>query len=76
MDAFGKVDAFSSNFLLTVGVMLVVLFVGWKMEKSEIREELTNQGTVNNKVFGLFYFLIRYVAPIVVMIIFISNFVL
>ena len=76
MDAFGKVDAFSSNFLLTVGVMLVVLFVGWKMEKSEIREELTNQGTVNNKIFGLFYFLIRYVAPIVVMIIFISNFVL
>ena len=76
MDAFGKVDAFSSNFLLTVGVMLVVLFVGWKMEKSEIREELTNQGTVNNKVFGLFYFLIRYVAPIVVMVIFISNFVL
>ncbi len=76
MDAFGKVDAFSSNFLLTVGVMLVVLFVGWKMEKSEIREELTNQGTVNNKVFELFYFLIRYVAPIVVMIIFISNFVL
>ena len=76
MDAFGKVDAFSSNFLLTVGVMLVVLFVGWKMEKSEIREELTNRGTVNNKVFGVFYFLIRYVAPIVVMIIFISNFVL
>ena len=76
MDAFGKVDAFSSNFMLTVGVMLVVLFVGWKMEKSEIREELTNQGTVNNKIFGLFYFLIRYVAPIVVMIIFISNFVL
>ncbi len=76
MDAFGKVDAFSSNFLLTVGVMLVVLFVGWKMGKSEIREELTNQGTVNNKIFGLFYFLIRYVAPIVVMIIFISNFVL
>ena len=76
MDAFGKVDAFSSNFLLTVGVMLVVLFVGWKMEKSEIREELTNQGTVNNKIFGLFYFLIRYVAPIVVMVIFISNFVL
>ncbi|MBP3269309.1 MAG: sodium-dependent transporter [Bacteroidales bacterium] len=76
MDAFGKVDAVSSNFLLTVGVMLVVLFVGWKMNKEDIREELTNRGTVNSKVFGLFYFLVRYVAPIVVMIIFISNFVL
>ena len=76
MEAFGKVDAFSSNFMLTVGVMLVVLFVGWKMDKKEIRDELTNSGTINNKVFGVFYFLVRYVAPIVVMIIFISNFVL
>ncbi len=76
MEAFGKVDAFSSNFMLTVGVMLVVLFVGWKMDKKEIRDELTNGGTINNKVFGVFYFLVRYVAPIVVMIIFISNFVL
>ena len=76
MEAFGKVDAFSSNFMLTVGVMLVVLFVGWKMDKKEIRDELTNGGTTNNKVFGVFYFLVRYVAPIVVMIIFISNFVL
>ena len=76
MEAFGKVDAFSSNFMLTVGVMLVVLFVGWKMDKAEIREEITNRGTVNNKVFGVFYFLVRYIAPIVVMIIFISNFVL
>ena len=76
MNAFGKVDAFSSNFLLTAGVLLVVLFVGWKMKKEAVREEITNRGTVNNKIFDVFYFLVRYVAPIVVVIIFISNFVL
>ena len=41
-----------------------------------VREEITNRGTVNNKIFDVFYFLVRYVAPIVVVIIFISNFVL
>ena len=74
--AFGKVDAFSSNFLLTAGVLLVVLFVGWKMNKEEVREEITNRGIMNRKVFGVFYFLIRYVAPITVLTIFITNFVL
>ena len=76
IDIFGKVDAFSSNFLLTAGVLLVVLFVGWKMDKEEIRDEFTNHMTVNKWVFGIFYFLVRYVAPIVVLVIFISNLVL
>ena len=76
IDIFGKVDAFSSNFLLTAGVLLVVLFVGWKMDKEEIRDEFTNHMTVNKWLFGIFYFLVRYVAPIVVLVIFISNLVL
>ena len=76
IDIFGKVDAFSSNFLLTAGVLLVVLFVGWKMGKEDVRAELTNQGSVNNKLFGIFYFLVRYIAPITVLVIFISNLVL
>ena len=74
--AFGKVDAFSSNFLLTAGVLLVVLFVGWKMNKEDVRDELTNQGTMNRKIFDVFYFLVRYVAPITVLTIFVTNFVL
>ena len=76
INAFGKVDAFSSNFLLTAGVLLVVLFVGWRMNKDEVREELTNRGTMNRKIFDVFYFLVRYVAPITVLTIFVTNFVL
>lgn len=74
--AFGKVDAFSSNFLLMIGVLLVVLFVGWKMDKKDVRDELTNNGTINNKIVGVFYFLVRYVAPVTVLTIFITNLVL
>ena len=62
-----------ANFLLTAGVLLVVLFVGWRMGKEDVREEITNQGTVNKRVFGIFYFLIRYVAPITVLTIFVTN---
>ena len=76
IEVFGKVDAFSSNFLLTAGVLLVVLFVGWKMKKEDVREEITNHGKLNNGIFGVFYFLVRYVAPITVITIFITNLVL
>ena len=76
IEVFGKVDAFSSNFLLTAGVLLVVLFVGWKMKKEDVRDEITNHGKLNNGIFGVFYFLVRYVAPITVITIFITNLVL
>ena len=73
---FDFLDKFSSNFLLTLGGLLAVLFVGWKMKKADVREEFTNAGTlrINSRVFGVFWFLIRYVAPIAIVIIFLTNF--
>ena len=73
---FGKVDAFSSNILLTIGALVIVLFVGWKMKKEDIRQEITNGGKVNSKAFGVLYFLIKYIAPIAVLTIIITTFVL
>lgn len=72
--AFGFIDALSSNFLLTVGALMAVLFVGWKMKKEEVRDEITNGGLKNKKFFPVLYFLVRYLAPIAVLVIFISNF--
>jgi NSS family neurotransmitter:Na+ symporter len=76
--AFGLTDAFSSNILLTVGALLVVLFVGWKMKKEDVRDEITDGGTRpgNGKLFPVVYFLIRYLAPVAVLVIFFSNFFL
>ncbi len=74
INAFGAIDAFSSNILLTVGAILVVLFVGWKMKREDVRDELTNGGTVNCKWFPALYFAIRYLAPLAILVIFLSNF--
>ena len=74
--AFGMIDAFSSNFLLTFGALLVVLFVGWKMKRENVWDEITNGGTRNNGAFPVLYFLIRYLAPVTVLVIFFSNLVL
>ena len=70
-------DTLASNVLLTVGGLLVVLFVGWKMPKADVFDELTNGGTKrrNVRLFNFFYFLIRYVAPVGVAVLIISNLV-
>lgn len=74
---FDFLDKFSSNILLTTGGFLCVIFAGWKMSRSDVRDEFTNGGSLklNDRLFGTIYFLMKYVAPIAVAVIFISNFI-
>ena len=73
---FGFCDMLTSNFLMTFGGLLFVIFVGWKMDKSAVRDEFTCGGTVrfNCAVFDAFWFLLRYVAPLAIVVIFLTNF--
>ena len=75
MGLFDLFDTVASNVLLTVGGLLVVLFVGWKMPRADVFDELTNGGTKrrNVRLFNIFYFLIRYVAPVGVAVLILSN---
>ena len=75
---FDLMDWFASNVLLLVMAFLVVIFVGFVMKKEDVRDEITNGGrkTLNDKLFGIIYFLIKWVAPICVLSIFITNFIL
>jgi len=75
MGFFDLFDTFASNVLLTVGGLLVVLFVGWKMPKAEVFDELTNGGKKrrNVRLFPFFWFLIRYVAPVGVAVLIVSS---
>ena len=68
-------DSFSSNVLMTLGGLLCVVFVGWIMPRQDVQDELTNGGTVNRRTFRLLYFLMRYLAPLAVLSIFLSNLV-
>ena len=61
---FDFLDHVCSDWLMPFGGLLFALFVGWKMSKADVREEFTNGGTRNVKLFNVVYFLIRYVAPV------------
>lgn len=72
---FDFFDNLSSNVLMTLGSLLTVLFVGWRLKKTDIYDEFTNGGSLsaNVKIFGVLWFLIRYVAPLAVISIFVSG---
>ena len=74
---FDFFDNLSSNILMTLGSLLTVLFVGWRLKKTDIYDEFTNGGSIscNVKIFGLLWFLIRYIAPAAILFIFIYGLV-
>ena len=72
---FNFCDKLCSNYLMTLGALLFSIFVGWKMDKASVRDELTNGGLLklNGKIFPVLYFLIKYVTPVTIAAIFISG---
>ena len=70
---FDLLDFISSNVLLPLGGVAIVIFVGWKLGKAKFFEELTNEGALKASLKKFFFFIIRYVAPIAIAIVFISG---
>lgn len=75
---FDFCDKLTSNYLMAFGGLLFTFFVGWKMSKETVWNEFTCNGSqkFNCALFSLVYFLIKWVAPIGIVIIFITNLVL
>lgn len=75
---FDFLDKVCSNFLMPFGGLLFTLFAGWKLTRKEVWDELTNGGKLgrNVRAFPVLWFLIRYVAPIAVVVIFVTNLLL
>lgn len=69
---FDFLDHLCSDWLMPFGGLLFAMFVGWKMSKADVRDELTNGGTRNRILFNVVYFLIRYIAPIGILGIFLT----
>ena len=75
---FDIFDWLTSNVLLLIMAFLTVIFAGFIMKKEDVKDEFTNAGGLpqNSKIFDLVYFLMKWVAPIAVALIFFTNFIL
>jgi NSS family neurotransmitter:Na+ symporter len=70
---FGDLEYLSANVLLPLGGLLIVTFVAWFMGRQAVRAELSNEGTLNTRFFGMFMFIIRFLAPVAIALVFLNG---
>ena len=63
-------DVFSNQVLLPLGGLLIAVFAGWVMKKEASRDELNSLSFVQH---AIWYFLIRYIVPPALLVIFIMG---
>ena len=72
---FGTLDLFCSNVLMAINGLLGVIFVGWVLSPKEASDELLSSGNCPGNRFFVkpVYWMIRYLAPVAILAIFLSN---
>ncbi|WEM41478.1 sodium-dependent transporter [Photobacterium sp. DA100] len=71
--AFDIFDLLTDKIFLAVGGMLVCIFAGWRLSRSELEKEITNDGEIKFPLFGLWYTLVKYVIPFAIAIVAIAG---
>jgi len=70
---FDMLDFLASNILLPVGGFLIVIFVGWYLNKSTLFNEISNGGELRAGYFPVYRFIVRFIAPFAIAAIFIYS---
>ena len=70
---FDLLDHLTASYFMPIGGLLIVLFAGWVMKRADVLGELTNGGTLRAGLRKAIFFIIRYIAPLAIAIIFISQ---
>lgn len=59
---FGWFDYVSASYMLPLAGVFLCVFVGWVLPKSQVYAMC--EGHLSGKVFGAWYFIVRYIAPV------------
>lgn len=73
INIFNIFDYCSSNLLLPFGGMLISIFTGWVMDRRILRSALTTPPGAFNVFAPFVVFILKYIAPLLIFIIFLSS---
>lgn len=59
--------------MLPLGGLFISIFIGWYLDKKIVWEEVSNNGTLKVSVYKLLIFILKYIAPIGIALIFINE---
>lgn len=72
-DIFDSVDFIASNVFLPLGGMMLCVFIGWFWGIDKALAEITNNGKLNFALAGAWSFLIKFIAPVAILVVFIQG---
>ncbi|HAA4471865.1 TPA_asm: hypothetical protein GES51_14845 [Listeria monocytogenes] len=72
LSIFDAADYLVSNIVLPVGALFIAIFVGYRLPRELLLKEFTTSSHFGKKVFILWLFLIKYIAPIAIIFVFLS----
>ena len=73
MNIFDFLDFFTAKIMLPLGGMMASVFVGWIIDKQVVRAEVTNDGRLKAPYYPVFLFILRYLAPVGILVIFLNE---
>lgn len=70
---FDLFDFVTAKLMLPLGGLLISIFTGWYLDKKLVWSEITNNGTLKVPTYKLIIFILKYVAPIAISVIFMNE---
>lgn len=70
MEIRDSLDYIASNFMLPIGGLLIAIYTGNILDKKIAKAEITDNNQGYLAIFNIWYFTIRYVAPVAVFLVF------
>lgn len=73
MNLFDLFDFITAKIMLPLGGFFISIFTGWYLNKKIVWDEISNNGTLKVPIYKLLIFILRYIAPIGIAIVFINE---
>ena len=70
MDFF---DCITAQYMMPIGALLTSLYSGWGARTAVVNREFTNCGTVYRRLFPVYLFMVRFICPILIAIVFLNQ---
>lgn len=70
---FNVLNFTSASILLPLGGLLIVLFIGWYYGVKKTKDEISNEGSIEVKLFPVYIVLVKYIAPIAIAAVFLYG---
>lgn len=75
LNLFDFLDTVSTNIMLPLVAIGVCVYIGWFAPRGLLKSQLSNEGTIRSRITGFVIFVVRYLAPVLIATILITNFI-